>query len=63
MERWIKTEHHDPTWYKNVEIKLKNGVVKKNFHRLYDEFGENYFGTQESDEIVFESEVTEYRYI
>lgn len=56
---WIDINKEQPQWYENVEVKV-NGVVIENRHRLQ---GDNtvYYGSNETNEIIFEDEITHWR--
>lgn len=57
--KWIDISKEKPIWYSNVELKV-NDVVKQHWHRLTD--GETvYYGSLETDEIIYEKEVSHWR--
>lgn len=60
--KWIDINIEQPIWYLNVEIKV-GGVIKKHWHRLCGDDNEIYYGSLETDEIIYEKDVTHWRII
>lgn len=57
---WIDIKIKQPIWYKNVDIKV-DGKIKLNYHRLSGDDNEVYYGSLETDEIVYEDDITHWR--
>ena len=70
--KWIDINKQTPVWYANVELKLivrndninskleDNCVIRHNWHRLSNG-DETYYGSLETDEIIYETEVSHWR--
>ena len=59
IEEWVDMEIEKPIWYRNVEIML-DGEVMQHWHLLED-VDTTYFGSLETDRIIFEDEVSHWR--
>jgi hypothetical protein len=57
---WIDINKEVPTWYTDVDIKVA-GDVREKWHRLTADGGTIYYGSLETDEIIFESEVSHWK--
>ena len=57
---WIDINEERPIWYNNVDLKV-NGEIRENWHRLSADGETVYYGTNHSDEVIFEDEVTHWR--
>jgi len=51
-----------PIWYKNVELKVGD-KVEKHWHRLYGDDDEIYYGSLETDRIIYEDDVSHWKYL
>lgn len=58
--KWIDINKQTPIWYSNVELKI-NGVVRQHWHRLTSDGETVYYGSLDTDEIIYETEVSHWR--
>lgn len=59
---WKPISEWSPIWYHDVELLTKEGKIRKNFHRLQGD-EDIYYGTLESNEVIYEDEVSHWREI
>jgi len=58
--KWIDINDEVPIWYTNVDIKVGEEIREK-WHRLTSDGDTIYYGSLETDEIIFESEVSHWK--
>ena len=56
---WIDINTERPPWCTNVELKVY-GKVEQHWHRL-DGGGDIYYGSLQTDKIIYENDVTHWR--
>jgi len=59
---WIDINIEQPIWYKNVELKVGD-KVEQHWHRLYGDDGDIYYGSLETDRIIYEDDVSHWKYL
>lgn len=57
---WIDINKEQPIWYENVEVKVEGGAIRQHWHRLFG-MDKIYYGSMETDEIIYEDEITHWR--
>lgn len=60
---WININDEKPTWYQNVELKVKGGKVEQHWHRLCGDWDNVYYGSLETNKIIDEEDVTHWKYL
>lgn len=60
VKDWRPIEEYKPIWYKNVELLLKDGTIKREYHRL-SSVDNVYYGTLETNDTIQEEEISHWR--